>query len=210
MRQSQWLSAGTKPAHKCPPLTLWRGWGVAPGGAGEKCFKIPILQSNRHTSGHGTSMHSSEPMVALHTRSASEDIPSRDSVYDQSAPYNPLSTRLFWLACGMAILPRHRQNGQRLEERSARDITSHSLRETLTVRRASHCEFLPALRHGYNGIPGGDWPRSVVHAPAARAVPTGLTRQPGLHRRPYPFRPGAGLLHKSTGSSSRPLHPAFS
>jgi hypothetical protein len=33
MRQSQWLSAGTKPANKCPPLTLWRGWGVAPGGA---------------------------------------------------------------------------------------------------------------------------------------------------------------------------------
>jgi hypothetical protein len=33
-------------------------------------------------------MHSLEPMVVLHTRSASEGIPSRDSVYNSSQSYN--------------------------------------------------------------------------------------------------------------------------
>jgi len=37
-------------------------------------------------------MHSPEPMVVLPTRSASERIPSRDSVYDPSQPYNICGT----------------------------------------------------------------------------------------------------------------------
>ena len=54
----------------------------------ELLVRALLERSNRHTSGHGTSMHSPEPRVVSYTGSASEGAPSRDSLYDQSEPCN--------------------------------------------------------------------------------------------------------------------------
>jgi hypothetical protein len=97
-------------------------------------------------------MLSPEPMVVLHTRSASEGIPSRDSVYDQSQPYNicgavrnapsPQPRRRGVAHSAGPVPPPYApmysagvasaETGVPCEQSSVREITYHSLIEMLT------------------------------------------------------------------------------